>query len=59
MTKETAIAIFLAPIVGTAFWWLVAQPGRWAYRYLYRRLPDGHLRRLLLTERGKGLTAPR
>lgn len=55
MTKETAIAIFLAPLIGTAGWWLIFQPGRWAYRYLYKRLPEGRLRRLLLTERRGGL----
>ncbi|MCZ8113805.1 hypothetical protein [Silanimonas sp.] len=55
MTKETALAIFLAPIVGTFCWWLIFQPARWGYRYLYRRMPEGRLRRLLLKERGGSL----
>ena len=55
MTKETALAIFLAPLVGTLGWWLIFQPGRWVYRLLYRRLPDGRLRRVLLSERRGGL----
>jgi len=51
VTKETALAIFLAPLVGVAGWWLLLQPGRWVHRFLYRRLPDGRIRRLLLSEK--------
>lgn len=41
-------AALLAPIIGPAMWWVLQGPGRVAYRYLWKKLPDGRLRRVLL-----------
>ena len=45
-------AALLAPVVGVGFWWLVKYPGRKLADYLWRKLPDGKLRDLLLRKVG-------
>lgn len=51
MTTETAIAVVLTPILGPLLWWIIWAPAKAAHNYLWRRLPDGRMRRLLLKER--------
>lgn len=40
-------AALLAPIIGGAIWWLLLRPGRIVHDWLWRKLPDGRLRRIL------------
>jgi len=39
--------VALAPIVGPILWWLLLRPGKWLHDWLWRRVPDGWLRRML------------
>lgn len=48
MDNATKIGIALAPILGPAFWWVYTRPGKWLHNWLWKRLPDGRLRRILL-----------
>lgn len=41
-------AALLAPLLGGLIWWLLLAPGKAAYRWLWRKIPDGKLRDLLL-----------
>lgn len=50
MQTTTLIAVVLAPIVGPAMWWVLQAPGRAVYRFLWRKLPDGWVRKVLLKE---------
>ncbi len=45
---STQWAALLAPVVGAGFWWLVMYPGRKLADALWKRLPDGRLRKFLL-----------
>ena len=40
--------VLAAPIIAPALWWLLTRPGLALHNWLYRRLPEGRLRRLLL-----------
>ena len=48
MQTSTMIAAVVAPTVGAAFWWLVLRPGKLLNEWLWKRLPDGRLRSVLL-----------
>jgi hypothetical protein len=48
MQTSTIIAGLLAPSVGALFWWLVQWPGKRLRDWLWKRLPDGVMRRVLL-----------
>lgn len=45
---NTMWAALLAPLIGGVFYWLVTRPGKWAHDWLWRKLPDGKLRDILL-----------
>lgn len=45
-------AVLLAPIIGPIIWYALMLPGRLISRWLWRRLPDGKLRRLLFKNTG-------
>jgi hypothetical protein len=49
--SSTMWAALLAPLLGPLLWWLLFAPGRVIYRYLWRTMPEGKLRRFLLRER--------
>jgi len=46
--KSTMIAMLLAPLVGGTIWWLFFRFAKIAHDFLWKRLPEGRLRRLLL-----------
>lgn len=46
--KASLWAALLAPVLGPLIWWALKAPGRAAYRAVWKHLPDGRLRRLLL-----------
>lgn len=48
MQTSTMIAAALASSVGVAFWWLVQWPGKRLRDWLWKRLPEGRLRKALL-----------
>ncbi len=48
MDKTALIAAALAPTLGVAIWWLAGRPGKWISDWLWKTLPDGKLRRVLL-----------
>lgn len=48
MQTSTIIAGLLAPTIGGLFWWLVMRPGQLLNQWLWKRLPEGRLRRVLL-----------
>jgi hypothetical protein len=48
MTSQSLWAVVLAPILGPLIWWGLKAPGRAVHDFLWRRLPDGRLRRMLL-----------
>jgi hypothetical protein len=50
MQTSTVIALVAAPILGPLIWWTLTRPGAAIHRYLYRRLPEGRLRRVLLMD---------
>lgn len=47
MQTSTMWALLLAPLLGGLIWYFLLMPGRVLSRYLWKRLPDGRLRRLL------------
>ncbi len=49
---STQWAALLAPFIGVLFWWLVMYPGRKLSDFLWKRLPDGKLRSILLRSVG-------
>jgi hypothetical protein len=52
MDKSTAWAIALTPILGPLIGYLLFVPGRKFSRWLWKKLPDGRLRNLLLKRIG-------
>jgi hypothetical protein len=50
MDKAVLVAIATFPIVGPIAWWLLTRPGRALHNYLWKRLPEGRIRRMLLRE---------
>jgi hypothetical protein len=52
MQTSTVIAALLAPSLGGLFWWLVQRPGKLLNDTLWKRLPEGRLRRILLRRVG-------
>jgi len=48
LQTSTVIAALVAPTVGGLFWWLVQRPGKLLNDVLWKRLPEGRLRRVLL-----------
>jgi hypothetical protein len=42
-------AYLLAPILGPLIWGVLLFPGKRLHNWLWKRLPDGRLRRLLFT----------
>lgn len=53
MQKTTLVALLLAPLLVPVFRYLFLAPGRYLYRWLWVRLPEGRLRRFLLKPVGK------
>lgn len=51
MDMTTALAIALGVIAAPFIRYLFLLPGRLLYRFLWKRLPDGRLRSLLLKKR--------
>lgn len=43
MQTHTVLAILLAPLG----FWLMSLPGRWVARFLWRKLPDGRIKKAL------------
>jgi hypothetical protein len=52
LQTSTIIAAVLAPSLGGLFWWLVQRPGKLLNDTLWKRLPEGRLRRILLRRVG-------
>lgn len=52
MQKETIIALVLAPIIGGAMWYVLLLPGRYVSRWVWKYMPEGRLRNLLLKKNG-------
>ena len=48
MTTNDMLAVALAPLIGGLVWWLFFRAAKFGHDYLWRRLPEGRLRRLLL-----------
>lgn len=48
MDKTQIIAVAIAPIAVPIAWWILTRPGKALHRYLWKRLPEGRLRRALL-----------
>lgn len=48
MQTRDMIAVALAPLIGGAIWWLFFRFAKIAHDFLWERLPEGRLRRLLL-----------
>jgi hypothetical protein len=48
MQKETMWALLLAPILGPIIWYGLMLPGRLISRLLWRHMPEGRLKRILL-----------
>jgi hypothetical protein len=48
MQTSTIVAAVLAPTLGGGIWWLLQRPGKWVSDRLWKRLPEGRLRRVLL-----------
>ena len=48
MDRGTMIAIALAPVVVPVVWWALTRPGKALHNWLWKRLPEGRLRRILL-----------
>jgi hypothetical protein len=49
---STQWAALLAPTVGVAIWWALKRPGKLLSDLLWKRLPEGRLRRILLRKVG-------
>lgn len=59
MQTSTVIAILAVPVLGPAIWWLLMWPGKKVRDLLWRKLPEGRLRRVLLRDDGgKWVTPP-
>jgi len=52
MQTATIVSLIAAPIVGPLIWKVLLWPGKRTHDYLWRRMPDGRLRSLLLRHRG-------
>lgn len=52
MQTSTVVAILAVPILGPAIWWLLMWPGKRVRDYLWRKLPEGRMRRVLLKDDG-------
>lgn len=50
MQPSTTIAIILAPLLGPVIWWFLLYPGKKLMRWVWRKMPYGKLRTLLLTD---------
>lgn len=50
MQTSTVVAILLAPILGPVLWYGLLLPGRMLSRWLWKSLPEGRLRRILLKD---------
>lgn len=48
MDSTQIVALVTAPIAVPVAWWILTRPGKVLHRYLWKRLPDGRLRRALL-----------
>lgn len=48
MERTTLIAAVLAPLALPVYRYLFLKPGQVAHDWLWKRLPDGRLRRILL-----------
>lgn len=48
MQKTTIIAILLAPILGPVMWYAFMLPGRYVSRLIWKHMPEGRLKRILL-----------
>lgn len=48
MTTTQMIAVVLSPLIGGLVWWLFFRAGKAGHDFLWRKLPDGKLRRFLL-----------
>lgn len=48
MQKTTIVALVLAPLLVPLFRWAATFPGKKAHDFLWRKLPDGKLRSILL-----------
>ena len=42
------LTIVSAPVAVPVVWWILTRPGKVIYRFLWKRLPEGRLRRILL-----------
>lgn len=52
MERTTLIAIALAPLLAPLYRWVFLTPGRKVSDALWKRLPEGRLRRILLKKVG-------
>lgn len=50
MQTTTLVACLVGPVLGPALWWVYTRPGAAVHRVLYKRLPEGRLRRILLMD---------
>ena len=48
MDNTQVVTLMLAPTLVPIVWWILTRPGKRVLRYLYAKLPEGRLRRLLL-----------
>jgi hypothetical protein len=48
MDSTTALTIVAAPVLVPVAWWFLTRPGKALHNYLWRKLPDGRIRRALL-----------
>ena len=48
MDKSTLIAAALASSVGAGIWWLIQWPGKRLRDWVWKRWPEGRIRRFLL-----------
>jgi hypothetical protein len=52
MEKSTVIALALAPVIGPVIGYLLFRPARGISRWIWRKMPEGRLRSLLLKRIG-------
>ncbi len=48
MDGTQMLVVATAPIAVPVAWWILTRPGKALHRFLWKRLPDGRLRRILL-----------
>lgn len=48
MQNSTLVAAFLAPLLAPVVRWLFLKPGRMCHDWLWKRLPEGKMRKILL-----------